>query len=545
MAVRAAAMRSIAARLGGRRAVWHMCRGRGVHNQAEAYEIDWGMDVPVQGPTEPRTKPARDGWGTTSSKANKTLDEEIRELDLVSGPGPLKNLLVGPHNPHPLDVFRAIVSRSRTAKIKDHALCVLLLRSRELISRAKNTKHALTELNKAKTIFFDALRNQHFVGVSTNTALMMCFCAAGRTDEAERTFTKMREQNMRPTAHAYEALIRAYCNVVGPIGAKEQALSRAWTILDDMAHNAQFEREDALRLSLSMAASSMLHGAARAKKGDDAEKVWDIIVNRWKIEPNIFMYTNYIKALSATGQGYKGLTVFEELKNKGVTPNTHTYVAVLGALASKDGSVDAIEQAEMLMSELAQHKIAPNIHLYTTLLQVYEKRSEWHGMKLVYIRLRKLKLVPTSVTWNVIATACVRAVRDSPDKTATKIMLKIWDFSRHGIVTRTGERGKSFATGRLRTPGPPHALLLLSLLRGLTAAYEAEAVTEIVEYLEGANLLYTHLCYAPVVKSLTMLGRQEMLEKIEAESQKRTEEREDRLRNSQRPRDVARRKKAE
>eukprot|EP01059_Diplonema_ambulator_P009963 TRINITY_DN19945_c0_g1_i1.p1 TRINITY_DN19945_c0_g1~~TRINITY_DN19945_c0_g1_i1.p1 ORF type:complete len:532 (+),score=166.59 TRINITY_DN19945_c0_g1_i1:51-1598(+) len=497
--------------------------------------VDWGRDdAEMQYKRDMNAKRAKRTFNSpldeskrnwlTSPAEPKDLATALDNIDLTSGPAGLINILKSPSHPHPLDLFRAIKAKHSKSKINDKALGILLMHCKDLIIRGERHQY-----NKAKTLFHEALVGRHDVGASTNTALIMCACAAGKPDDAERTMSTMKNMEMVIPPNAYTALISAHSKTAG-------GLDKAWATFEDMATNAKFDKQDrtAVATTLAMAAASLLHGAAKAKSGEDADKVWKLVVGKWKTEPNVFMYSNYISALVAAGQNDDAFRVFEEMKDAGVAPTHHTYTALLMALGNDP---DDIPQAEELVTEMQENNLIPNIIVYTALMNVYKKANDVIGMKAVYRRLRKAQLVPTDHTWGVIVAGCDKLSRH-PDDDYARLVSSVWEKAKHGLMA-TGQHRQS------AKPGLPSQQIRLALhiLNIAAAQYNSTLVTDVVNHLHKQGSLFTKVAYDPCIKALKAVNAAELAEKYEAESKKKIDEYNARLLQSTRPKDAAERAK--
>eukprot|EP01064_Diplonema_japonicum_P013668 TRINITY_DN21203_c0_g1_i1.p1 TRINITY_DN21203_c0_g1~~TRINITY_DN21203_c0_g1_i1.p1 ORF type:complete len:510 (+),score=130.57 TRINITY_DN21203_c0_g1_i1:41-1570(+) len=501
-----------------------MALRRTLRRMVRPTSIDWGDDNAVEMRSNLRpastTKPyshreGKSNWLT--SPANPTdLSAALNNLD-TSGPASLQNLLRAKDAPHPLVVFRAIKSKNKRSKISDSALYILLMHCKSLIAGGGKG-----EYNKARTIFYEALEGGHDVGKSTNTALLICACAAGKPADAEKTLERMKKLKIEILPNVYTALIHVFCKMA----TDTSKLAKAWEAFEDMVTNAKFNKEDkdGVNTTLALAAASLLNGAARCKSAEDAEKVWKLVVVKWAAKPNVYMYTNYIHALAVSDNLPKALSVFDDMKNAGITPTHHTYASILSALGEEP---DDAEFAESLMEEMLENKLVPNIIVYTSLLKVYQKVSDVVGMKSVYRRLRKAQLLPTDHTWGVIVKACKVLSRNRDDSYA-RLAAAVWDKAKNGLATTKHGAARN-----------PSIHLMLPVLRMFAENLEAHLVRDVVQHLHATKMLFTSRTYGPAMEALRVVDATDLLEQYEAESKQKHQAYQERLQNSTRPRDAA------
>ena len=539
--------------------------------------LDWGSEEAFKlskpGTTaaalakEGQGQPVQHGWGMRSASSS-TFEEALTHLDTSSGPKAMKALVQAKDAPHPLEILDRISTRHGGTLLHDYALCILMLKCRENMVKLTDRKQKAMELTRAKSLFYKALSSKHDVGGSTNSALIMCLCEGDKMEVAELTLKKMEKFRIKPPPQAYTALISGYARRANPSEKGKMYLSSAWEHFEQMTHHASFDKtdEESVQTSLSMAASALLRGAAKAKSEKDALHVWSVVVQKWGVKPSLFMYTHYIHCLAVSGKLSDAMNAFEDMKSAGVEPNVYTYCSLMSGLGEEQ---EDIEYAERLFLDMKADQVHPTVALYTALLKVYQRVGDIVGMRSVYIRMRKDGLVPNAYTWQVILTALEKATRNSNDRYG-KLILGLWDKVSHGLASTAlrgpfpREQRESTAGGRKpnRRPHvePPSTILLHRLLLAMTRNFEKQAVIEVSQYLEKHGKLYTKVHYNKMVESLTSVGATEECARIEAESKRKVctdnyahsaicipphllipqnDEYQQRMRTSTRPRDAA------
>eukprot|EP01062_Namystynia_karyoxenos_P013961 TRINITY_DN15016_c0_g1_i1.p1 TRINITY_DN15016_c0_g1~~TRINITY_DN15016_c0_g1_i1.p1 ORF type:complete len:651 (+),score=205.74 TRINITY_DN15016_c0_g1_i1:99-1955(+) len=515
---------------------------------------------------------SRPSWGTAPDfdlRDRHSYLQAVETLDLSTGPQALANLLRANNCPHPREVYRDIVAHLSKQKLRDAVVATLL---NHCATRAKGMRRTASrkeldaEFALASEIFFQAIKDRHHIGAMSNTAFISCSAQCARPDVGRQTLRRMKQLGLPCPAASYCALINAYARSANPSEQGCQQLQQAWEIFHELARDAPFpDKRDTANIqhTLAVAAVGLLTGASRTLQPDEARRVWGLLVEKWKVPPNVQMYTAMIKVHAACGDVDKVLKMWEDMKDQGIQPSSRTCVAVLSTLGDRK---DHANIAESRVEELAEvwhstgdEDYCPGVAVLTALMRVYKQLGDDKGMVSVYRRMRRgtrsravdpppriERVEPSPLTWSVILSHCKHKAK-FPSDSYCRLARQVWERALSGTV----ELQKQFMLG---SPQPlrntlsqdaaapaPNLQLQLLALGVFAAAGDRAGVLMVYEKMKVTNTLANPVAQKPVALALRAVKCTGQAEQVELMLDEHRAKRKAMLEASSRPRDAARR----
>ena len=470
--------------------VFRRALARSIRRYCSAGETDWGEEGSLRkyrsgGEGNIRKRPQRAGtWTEVPDGSKMSYENAIKALEQDAAPSAFDAIFMSQGCPHPLEVFEDMNSRRAGYKMRDHVICRFLLQCRKLISKDKR------EIAKAKSLFYAALNKRHMVGPMSNNALIMCFCEAGKVEGAETTFRKMKKMDFHPSLHAYCAMIKVLCIQQSP------DLPKAWEYFQQMITMSKHDPDERekVKTSVCMAGTSLLIGARNVKSADYAEKVWDLLVRQWKMNPSAIMYSHYIAALCTVDMKDQALEILAEMKHSGTHMTSHPYFYILKSL---NADAMSVEQAEQLLEEMHELDIPTSVHIWTVMIRLYQLIDDKYGVISSYGRMRRCNIIPSIHTWVIMLNACVSNCKH-PDDVYGRLIPRIWHKMRFGIRRDLRKKG---AVENHSEPEIPVGTIA-RFVKVFEENQNEEGLHNIVEHLRSRNVLCNDSFTKPIREAL-------------------------------------------
>ncbi len=125
---------------------------------------------------------------------------------------------------------------------------------------------------------------------------------------------------------------------------------------------------------------------------DDAFRVFSKMTQR-----NTVTWNAMITAYAQHGRGQEALSLFEQMKDQNIRPNSSTLVNVLTACAS----LGALEQGKQIHSQIMDNKIESNVILDTALIKMYAKCKSLNDARCVFDKMKQ----QDTASWNAMISA--------------------------------------------------------------------------------------------------------------------------------------------
>ncbi|XP_071690865.1 putative pentatricopeptide repeat-containing protein At3g49142 [Rutidosis leptorrhynchoides] len=127
----------------------------------------------------------------------------------------------------------------------------------------------------------------------------------------------------------------------------------------------------------------------------DARNVFDAMKTR-----DVVSWTSMVSAYGMTGDGQNAITVFTNMLDKGLTPDSISFVPVLSA-CSHAGLLDQGKRFFKLMTD--EYKIVPRLEHLACMVDLLGRSGRINE---AYNFIQKMKLKPNDRIWGVLLSAC-------------------------------------------------------------------------------------------------------------------------------------------
>lgn len=200
---------------------------------------------------------------------------------------------------------------------------------------------------------FDMLREQPFYQPKEGTymKLLVLLGKAGQPDRARQLFDTMVEEGLEPTHQLYTALLAAYC---------------------------------------------------RNNLIDDAFSTFNHMKTLPHCQPDVFTYSTLIKAYVDASQLDLVESLYEEMDERKITPNTVTQNIVLSGYG-RNGKFDQMEK--VLSGMLESTSCKPDVWTMNIILSVFGNMGQIETMERWYEKFRNFKIEPETRSFNILIGA--------------------------------------------------------------------------------------------------------------------------------------------
>ncbi|XP_020274854.1 pentatricopeptide repeat-containing protein At3g06430, chloroplastic [Asparagus officinalis] len=200
---------------------------------------------------------------------------------------------------------------------------------------------------------FEMLKEQifYYPKVGTYVKLLVLLGKSGQAIRAHQLFDEMLEAGIEPTAELYTALLAAYC--------RSNLLDQAYSILDKMK-------------SLPFC------------------------------QPDVFTYSTLLKACVESSRFDLVESLYQEMSDRMITPNTVTQNTVLGGYG-KAGKFDEMEK--ILSGMLESSTCRPDVWTMNIILALFGNKGQIDMMEKWYEKFRSIGIEPETQTFNILIGA--------------------------------------------------------------------------------------------------------------------------------------------
>nr|POE69404.1 pentatricopeptide repeat-containing protein, chloroplastic [Quercus suber] len=200
---------------------------------------------------------------------------------------------------------------------------------------------------------FEMLREQPFYQPKEGTymKLLVLLGKSGEPHRARQLFDEMVEEGLEPTSELYTALLAAYC--------RKNQIDEAFSILNQM--------------------KILPH-----------------------CQPDVFTYSTLIKPCVDACQFELVESLYEEMAERLITPNTVTQNIVLNGYG-KAGKFDQMEK--VLSGMLESRTCKPDVWTMNTILSVFGNKGQLDMMEKWYEKFRNFGIEPETRTFNILIGA--------------------------------------------------------------------------------------------------------------------------------------------
>ncbi|KAJ8534712.1 hypothetical protein K7X08_016440 [Anisodus acutangulus] len=154
------------------------------------------------------------------------------------------------------------------------------------------------------------------------------------------------ELGIEPDVFSYNTMIKALCDM--------GSLDSAVLVMDEMGKNGI--DPDVITFN------TVLDGFYKNSRFYEAEKIWDLMEK--KVITNVRSYNSRLRGLVEKNQVVEAESLFEEMKKRGVNPDTHSHNAMITGYA-KDGN---LELAKSWYAKLRENGCLPDLATFCLLI---------------------------------------------------------------------------------------------------------------------------------------------------------------------------------
>lgn len=200
---------------------------------------------------------------------------------------------------------------------------------------------------------FEMLREQPFYQPREGTymKLLVLFGKSGQPQRAHQIFETMIEEGLEPTAELYTALLASYC--------RSNLIDEAFTILEQMK-------------------------------------------NLPLCQPDVYTFSILIKACVDASRFELVDSLYEQMTERSITPNTVTQNTVLSGYG-RAGKFDQMEK--VLIGMLESTTCKPDVWTMNTILSLFGNEGEVEMMERWYEKFRNFGIEPETRTFNILIGA--------------------------------------------------------------------------------------------------------------------------------------------
>ncbi|KAH7432580.1 hypothetical protein KP509_07G028900 [Ceratopteris richardii] len=233
------------------------------------------------------------------------------------------------------------------------------------------------ELSKA----YEVLQEASSSDVVSWSALISGCAQQGKGEEALKCFEQMQNKGFSPNSVTYSCVLKA-CGCIGALEKGEQ-------IHQEIAQQGLLEK----RMPIGNTAVDMY-----AKCGE-LSKAYEVLQEA--SSSDVVSWSALISGCAQQGKGEEALKCFEQMQNKGLSPNSVTYSCVLKAC----GCIGALEKGEQIHQEIAQQGLLEkNDLLFVAAVDMYAKCGE---LSKAYEVLQEASSSDV-VSWSALISGCAQ-----------------------------------------------------------------------------------------------------------------------------------------
>ena len=200
------------------------------------------------------------------------------------------------------------------------------------------------------------------------------------------------DTSLYPTLAMYNAIMGAL--------AKAKELSQAKRLM------RRLKDRDELRPDI-LTYNSLMTAASRRWK--EALQVLDQCHRQPGVEPDVYTYTNAIRACAKGGKISRALTLFEVVKDKELPMDAYVYTATMEACAK--GKL--WDRAMELLQEMQDEGIPPTEVTYSVAITACGNAGKWEKALQLLGTMRSKGLLPNLITYNGAISAMAKAAKQA------------------------------------------------------------------------------------------------------------------------------------
>ncbi|GLU02793.1 hypothetical protein SLE2022_200280 [Rubroshorea leprosula] len=235
-------------------------------------------------------------------------------------------------------------------------------------------------------VFHEMVNSGVEPNVHTYGALIDGCARAGQVAKAFGAYGIMRSKNVKPDRVVFNALITA-CGQSG-------AVDRAFDVLAEMSAETHPIDPDHVTVG------ALIKACANAGQVDRAREVYKMI-HEYNIKGTPELYTIAVNCCSQTGDWQFAISVYSDMKSKGVVPD-EVFISALIDFAGHAGQLDA---AFEILQEARKQGINIGIVSYSSLMGACSNAKNWQKALELYEQIKSIKLNLAVSTMNALITS--------------------------------------------------------------------------------------------------------------------------------------------
>lgn len=222
--------------------------------------------------------------------------------------------------------------------------------------------------------------------IQTKAILAKHYAFAGLKEKAEDILREMEGENLKENMWVCRFLLPAYASM-----GKAEEVGRIWEVCES---NLRFE--DCL---------AAIEAWGRLKKVEEAEKVFEIMLNKWK-KLSSRDYSVLLKVYANNKMLAKGKDLIRQMADSGcrIGPLTWDSIVKLYVQAGEVEKADSV-----LQKAVQQNNMKPMLNTYLLILNQYAQRGEIHNAEKIFYRMRQSGYVSRLSLYQTLIQAYINA----------------------------------------------------------------------------------------------------------------------------------------
>ncbi|KAG4912890.1 hypothetical protein JHK86_053323 [Glycine max] len=293
----------------------------------------------------------------------------------------------------PITVFTCnqllfLYKRNDRKKIAD----VLLLMENENINPSSHTYSILIDTKgQSKDIdgmdqIVDRMKAQGIEpDINTQAVLIRHYISSGLQDKAETLLKEMEGENLKQNRWLCRILLPLYANL-----GKVDEVGRIWKVCET---NPRYDE-----------CLGAIEAWGKLNKIDEAEKVFEIMVKKWKLSSKTCSIL--LKVYANNKMLMKGKDLIKRMGDGGCRIGPLTWDAIV-KLYVQAGEV---EKADSVLQKAAQQsQMKPIFSTYLTILEQYANRGDIHNSEKIFLRMKQADYPSKAKMYQVLMNAYINA----------------------------------------------------------------------------------------------------------------------------------------
>ncbi|XP_071706796.1 pentatricopeptide repeat-containing protein At3g06430, chloroplastic-like [Rutidosis leptorrhynchoides] len=235
---------------------------------------------------------------------------------------------------------------------------------------------------------FEMLKEQRFYQPKAGTymKLIVLLGRSGQPQQARNLFNSMIEEGLEPTAELYTALLAAYC--------RSNIIDEAFKILEEMK-NLPLCQPDVYTYSI------LIKACVDAARFELVESLYEQMAER-SITPNTVTQNTVLAGYGKVGKFDLMEKVLNGMLNSG---SSEPDVWTMNTILSLFGNMGQVETMEKWYEKFRNFGIEPETRTFNILIGAYGKKKMYDKMSTVMEYMRKLSFPWTTSTYNNVIEA--------------------------------------------------------------------------------------------------------------------------------------------